>query len=139
MHCRTTRRAALGFLADRRHLGRHVSGRQRFGGNGVTVLARGGPFRHRVGVARLGGLAPAATIVAKGLSALGGVLGSVLWGGYFTQTFGLQFTTASKAGFITALNVVFVAVMAAVSVPAATPLLTWLGVAVSTVGWRFDR
>ena len=41
----------------------------------------------------------------------------MLWGGYFTQTFGLQFTTASKAGFITALNVVFVAVMAGAVFP----------------------
>lgn len=69
-----------------------------------------------------------------GLLGAGVVLGLVLWGGYFTQTFGLQFTTASKAGFITALNVVFVAVMAAVLSRRRTPLLTWLGVAVATVG-----
>lgn len=68
------------------------------------------------------------------LLASGALLGAVLWGGYFTQTFGLQFTTASKAGFITALNVVFVAVMAAVLSRRRTPMLTWLGVAVATVG-----
>lgn len=69
-----------------------------------------------------------------GLARAGLVLGAVLWGGFFTQTYGLQFTTASKAGFITALNVVFVAVLAAVVNRRATPRLTWLGVAVATVG-----
>lgn len=69
-----------------------------------------------------------------GLLRAGIVLGLVLWGGYFTQTYGLQFTTASKAGFITALNVVFVAVMAAVLSRRKTPLLTWAGVGVATLG-----
>src|SRR5690606_28492509 len=45
-----------------------------------------------------------------------------------------QFTTASKAGFITALNVVFVAVMAALLSRRPTPLPTWLGVGLATVG-----
>ena len=69
-----------------------------------------------------------------GLARAGGLLGLFLWGGYFTQTFGLQFTTASKAGFITSLNVVFVAVLAAVVSKRSTPPLTWLGIGVATVG-----
>lgn len=69
-----------------------------------------------------------------GLARVGVFLGLLLWGGYFTQTFGLQFTTASKAGFITALNVVFVAVLAAVISRRPTPALTWVGVGVATVG-----
>lgn len=72
-----------------------------------------------------------------GLLGAGVILGVVLWGGYFTQTFGLQFTSASKAGFITALNVVFVAVMAALLSRRPTPKLTWLGVVIAAVGLAF--
>lgn len=55
----------------------------------------------------------------------GGALGLVLFAGYTTQTFGLVYTTASNAGFITGLCVVF------------TPVLGWLILRerVGPVGW----
>lgn len=69
-----------------------------------------------------------------GLLRAGVVAGLILWGGFFTQTLGLQFTSASKAGFITALNVVFVAIMAALFLGKRSGPKTWIGVAVATVG-----
>lgn len=42
------------------------------------------------------------------------VLGTFLFGGYASQTIGLQYTTASNAGFITGLNVVMVPILVAV-------------------------
>lgn len=50
------------------------------------------------------------TSVWKGLG-----LGAVLFMGYATQTIGLQYTTASNAGFITGLNIVLVPVIVAVT------------------------
>lgn len=44
--------------------------------------------------------------------AAGGLIGIFLFGGYAFQTAGLQYTSASKAGFITGLSVVFVPVAA---------------------------
>ena len=69
-----------------------------------------------------------------GLLRAGVLAGLILWGGFFTQTLGLQYTSASKAGFITALNVVFVAVMAALFLGKRSGPRTWAGVAVATVG-----
>ena len=69
-----------------------------------------------------------------GLLLAGALLGLVLWGGFLTQTVGLQYTSASKAGFITALNVVFVAVMASLFLGKRSGPLTWAGVALATVG-----
>lgn len=40
--------------------------------------------------------------------AYGSLIGLFLWGGYIFQTCGLQFTTTSKAGFITGMSVVIV-------------------------------
>lgn len=42
----------------------------------------------------------------------GVLLGSLLFGSYLFQTFGLQWTTASNAGFLTGLNVVWVPLLA---------------------------
>ncbi len=69
-----------------------------------------------------------------GLMRAGVFLGLVLWGGFFTQTVGLQYTSASKAGFITALNVVFVAVMATLFLGKRSGARTWIGVGVATAG-----
>ncbi|HEY8418721.1 MAG TPA: DMT family transporter [Limnochordales bacterium] len=69
-----------------------------------------------------------------GLQLAGALLGLVLWGGFLTQTLGLQYTSASKAGFITALNVVFVAVMASLFLGKRSGPLTWTGVALATAG-----
>lgn len=45
--------------------------------------------------------------ISKRTMISGGVLGLLLWIGFATQTVGLQYTTASKSGFITGLLVVF--------------------------------
>lgn len=50
------------------------------------------------------------TAVWKGLG-----LGSILFGGYATQTIGLQYTTASNAGFITGLGVILVPTLVALT------------------------
>lgn len=66
---------------------------------------------------------------------IAGVLIGVVFGaGYFLQTVGLQYTTASKAGFITALNVVFIPVLAKYISGRRSTWVTWLGVAVATLG-----
>lgn len=70
----------------------------------------------------------------RGLLSAGVLLGLVLWGGFFAQTLGLQYTSASKAGFITALNVVFVPVLAMLLFGKRSGRLTWVGAAVATVG-----
>jgi len=46
--------------------------------------------------------------VSKKCAATGIIIGSVLFAGYSFQTIGLQYTTASNAGFITGLSVVLV-------------------------------
>lgn len=69
-----------------------------------------------------------------GLLRAGGLLGVVLGGGYVTQTVGLQFTSASKAGFITALSVVFIPLLARVISGRHTTRVTWFGVAAAAVG-----
>ena len=50
----------------------------------------------------------------KELFSMGTIAGLLLFGGYATQTFGLNFTTASKQAFITSTYVVFV------------PFFTWI-------------
>ncbi|MBW3662150.1 MAG: DMT family transporter [Actinobacteria bacterium] len=64
----------------------------------------------------------------------GALLGVALWSGYAFQTFGLQLTTAAKAGFITGMFVVFTPLLQALVVrepPGATAsasaLLSFLG------------
>ena len=57
------------------------------------------------------------THISKGTLLKGVALGGLLFSGYAWQTVGLQYTTASNAGFITGLSVVFV--------PALVTLTTW--------------
>jgi drug/metabolite transporter (DMT)-like permease len=64
----------------------------------------------------------------------GGGLGLLLFGGYAFQTAGLQFTSASKAGFITGLSVVIVPLFSALVLQRPPGLTTWLGVSLATVG-----
>ncbi len=68
---------------------------------------------------------------------IGTVLGLVLWGGYVTQTIGLQYTTASKGGFITGLSVVIVPVLSAVWLKKYPTASAVLGVTLATVGLGF--
>ena len=69
------------------------------------------------------------------------LLGSILLAGFALQTFGLQYTPASNSGFITGLNVLFVALIAGVFFPGRISGWTWGGVILATLGmivlsWR---
>jgi drug/metabolite transporter (DMT)-like permease len=61
-------------------------------------------------------------------------IGLVLAAGYAFQTLGLERTTASSAGFITGLFVVITPLLATALFGIRLGLVTWLGVAVATVG-----
>ncbi len=52
--------------------------------------------------------------VTRAEVAAGALIGVWLALGYMTQTFGLQYTTSGKAGFITGMNVVIVPVLATI-------------------------
>jgi drug/metabolite transporter (DMT)-like permease len=64
----------------------------------------------------------------------GAAIGLFLFAGYAFQTAGLQFTSASKAGFITGLSVVLVPVISAVAFGNKPGLGALAGVALSTIG-----
>lgn len=64
----------------------------------------------------------------------GAILGLLLFGGYALQTIGLQWTSASKAGFITGLSVVMVPIMAALLMRAAPGRAAHIGVLLATFG-----
>lgn len=64
----------------------------------------------------------------------GGLLGFFLWAGYAFQTIGLQWTTASNAGFITGLSVVLVPVFGIFLLHKAPEGWSWVGVVLATVG-----
>lgn len=66
--------------------------------------------------------------------ARGALLGLFLLGGYAFQTLGLQHTTASKAGFITGLNVAIVPVLSALALKQRPQLAAIIGVVLATVG-----
>lgn len=64
----------------------------------------------------------------------GVILGVMLFTGFSTQTIGLQYTSASNAGFITGLNVVLVPVIAWAWLKQPQQWFVWLGVAMATLG-----
>lgn len=64
----------------------------------------------------------------------GAILGFWLFLGYAFQTFGLQFTTSSKAGFITGLSVVFVPFLALWLLRQKLKRNALFGVGVATIG-----
>ena len=68
------------------------------------------------------------------LLAGGGAIGLLLFAGYALQTAGLQFTSASKAGFITGLAVVIVPLTVALVVGRPPSRATAAGVALATLG-----
>lgn len=70
----------------------------------------------------------------KGLFKAGVVLGGWLFAGYAFQTFGLQYTTASKAGFITGLSVLLVPLFSVWLLREKPKRSTVYGVAAATVG-----
>ena len=77
------------------------------------------------------------------------LLAGLLMGGFVLQTYGLRYTTASTSGFITGLNVVFVALTVAAFRPGIPSRRTVLGVILATTGlaclswlpggWQFGR
>jgi drug/metabolite transporter (DMT)-like permease len=64
----------------------------------------------------------------------GAAIGLFLFGGYAFQTVGLQYTSASKAGFITGLSVVFVPMLSMVFLRRMPEPQALLGVVLATVG-----
>lgn len=61
-------------------------------------------------------------------------LGGLLMGGFILQTYGLRYAAASVSGFITGLNVVFVAVIAALFMPGGMTIRVGIGVLLATLG-----
>ncbi|WP_018130986.1 DMT family transporter [Effusibacillus pohliae] len=70
----------------------------------------------------------------KGAVRAGLVLGFWLFAGYAFQTFGLKYTTASKAGFITGLSVVLVPLFSVWMLRLKPKRTTLVGIAAATVG-----
>lgn len=64
----------------------------------------------------------------------GCLIGGLLFAGYAFQTFGLLFTAANKAGFITGLSVVIVPVLSSVVFKKSPPLTARLGVLAAGAG-----
>jgi drug/metabolite transporter (DMT)-like permease len=62
------------------------------------------------------------------------VLGGLMFLGYFLQTEGLARTTATNAGFITGLYIVFTPLMAAAAFRQRTPRSAWLAIAFGFAG-----
>jgi len=67
----------------------------------------------------------------------GVIMGTALFGAFLTQTIGLQFTSASNAGFITGLHVVLVPFMLAVIFRRRPALNATIGAVVCAVGLFF--
>lgn len=76
------------------------------------------------------------TLTRRGVLS-GLLLGLFLLGGYAFQTLGLQYTTASKAGFITGLSVVIVPVLAAFALRQKPQRAAVIGVLLATAGLAF--
>lgn len=68
-------------------------------------------------------------IIAAGL-----LLGALIFVAYILQTEGLKRTTATNAGFITGLYVVFTPILAAMLFGQRVPRAAWLSVAISVIG-----
>lgn len=64
----------------------------------------------------------------------GGLIGFTLFIGYATQTYGLQYISASKSGFITAFYVPTVPLVQWLLMRKAPPLFAWLGIAFAFTG-----
>lgn len=72
---------------------------------------------------------PTRSLAIKGISA-----GTVLFLGYWFQTWGLKFTTATKSGFITGMFVVFVPVLSFLFLRKKVGLLKWISVLLALTG-----
>lgn len=67
----------------------------------------------------------------------GGLIGFTLFLGYALQTYGLQFISASKSGFITAFYVPTVPVVQWLLMKKRPPLMAWLGIGFAFTGLVF--
>jgi drug/metabolite transporter (DMT)-like permease len=85
------------------------------------------PLLRRSGAGRIAG--DARRVLLPGI-----LLGGLIFVAYTLQTEGLARTTATNAGFITALYVVFVPIMAAVAFRNRVPAAAWVAVAASLAG-----
>ncbi|ADL13281.1 DMT family transporter [Acetohalobium arabaticum] len=65
---------------------------------------------------------------------LGSFVGIFLFGGFAFQVVGLNYTTASKAGFLTGLSVVIVPILSAIILKKIPSMLTVIGVTLATIG-----
>ncbi len=65
---------------------------------------------------------------------VGAVCGVILFAAISSQQIGIQYTTAGKAGFITALYIVLVPVFGMLFFRKKTSVLTWISVVIATVG-----
>ncbi len=92
-------------------------------------------YRFLAAAALLAGARPRALAGRpRGLVAAGVVTGIALFAGYGFQTTGLQYTTASNAGFITGLSVVLTPLLAAVALRERPGLGPGLGAALAFLG-----
>jgi drug/metabolite transporter (DMT)-like permease len=100
------------------------------------------PFAYlvgRFGIALLF-VAPAAWIAARRMRdrrllwRVGVIAGLLLFGGYATQTVGLQYTTASTSAFVTGLYVVLTPVVEAVVYRRTPERAVWVGIVLATIG-----
>jgi drug/metabolite transporter (DMT)-like permease len=64
----------------------------------------------------------------------GAITGGLLFAGYLLQTFGLRYTTPAKSGFLTALYIVLVPLLAAAVYQKAPGVSEWIGVVLATIG-----
>jgi len=72
--------------------------------------------------------------LTKREASAGAIIGLALFGGYTTQTIGLQYTTASNAGFLTGMFVVFTPVFGALVYRRLPSSPAMVGVALATGG-----
>lgn len=75
--------------------------------------------------------------ITRGDLRAGFLIGVFMFSGYAAQTVGLQFTTPSKAGFITGFSVVLVPVLLAVFWRRGANFWIWLGAATALAGLYF--
>jgi len=68
---------------------------------------------------------------------IGSFLGLWLFFGFAFQIYGLQFTTASRSGFITGLSVIIVPVLSIFILKDKPTLSSWLGVLLALIGMYF--
>lgn len=70
----------------------------------------------------------------KHSSLAGLIVGFFLFVGYLLQTFGLLYTTSSKAGFLTGLSIVMVPILSFIFLKQKATIFIVLGIAVATTG-----